>query len=704
MTSAAGRCPGEILLDIVNRIVEWDSGIYKRVDTTWRPYFDAHRLRINALLACARVCKAWAPFAQLALYRDVHIVAFQEEDDDPYPAQLKAALALRRTLQTSPLLAGHVKALQISILWRDSLYGIEEPPLYGRDEPIANFVEMLALLPNLVQLDLTLDARGYSLHDIKGFEEGDIASISRSSGLRCLAVHSTEQEIPRHILYQLLRTFPAIKLLALNCEILGDVEDAEEIHWTAGVLPNLQDLRCSGVTLRTADVIPLLRHAPSLRTLALTRDYDEYAAFLGSSIPQGIQELILHDFPSPVDLTHLTSLTSLAIIGPETYYDTIFGCLRTASSGLKELAITAVDDFEESELVDEIADLIRGFPVLSRVYIEMLEGYEFNSGVLDHEMWIEDMEERIERHFVRMRVPVSLKLASHFDQYKPPYREIRLLSSCPQSSAHPLPPMAYNEKENDVAHVEIQIAAPDTTLPICKACNNSAAASASAVLKALVDEEAQWKTSQALAWKSLTPIIGADLFLQSRPPVFPAMTLTASDNDGADVKMPKGARLLAALGFGVPKALHDTTPGTLEAQSNHVVPYYHSYRLIKTMVLCLIAHVFVCNFQRFNLVIKIILGCLSPLYMSIWLWTIAHCALVSSRNFEPYYPRLWLNGVRVIICVVLGLELFMVLLRLVMPFLSLKVQLWIFRAMVCPWLSESDKSEPLVAKFCGVIS
>ncbi|KZV79704.1 hypothetical protein EXIGLDRAFT_781969, partial [Exidia glandulosa HHB12029] len=253
MTSAAGRCPGEILLDIVNRIVEWDSGIYKHVDTTWRPHFDAHRSRINALLACARVCKAWAPFAQLALYRDVHIVAFQEKDDDPYPAQWKAALALRRTLQTSPLLAGHVKALQISILWRDSLYGIEEPPLYGRDEPIANFVEMLALLPNLVQLDLTLDARGYSLHDIKGFEEGDIASISRSSGLRCLAVHSTEQEIPRHILYQLLRTFPAIKVLALNCEFLEDVEDAEEIHWTAGVLPNLQDLRCSGVTLRTAD-------------------------------------------------------------------------------------------------------------------------------------------------------------------------------------------------------------------------------------------------------------------------------------------------------------------------------------------------------------------------------------------------------------------------------------------------------------------
>ncbi|KZV92553.1 hypothetical protein EXIGLDRAFT_718224 [Exidia glandulosa HHB12029] len=404
MTSA-DDCPGEILLDIFDRVVGWDPDTYRRLDP-WEPSnCDAHGTRIDTILACTRVCKAWTPFAQLALYRDIHIVAFQVWFRDRYLAEKKAGMHLHRVLQESPLLATYVQTLQISIFWRDAILGLD----IDVHEPTANFVALVAVLPNLAHVDLTLDARDYS-RELKLFAEADIASLAQSSRVRHLAVHSPMEDVPIDIMHQLLRAFPTIETLALPTNfICKDDPELGDPAWPVGVLPNLRHLRCSERTPRDEAMIPLLRHAPHLRTLVWTEKVDGLEEV--RNIPQGIEQLMLHDFCWKVDLSHLTSLKRLEIIGDTTADETILACLRTAPPTLEELGLSTADDLlpPDSELVKEIGNLVRErFPVFSRIYIE---DYGLNSGVLGHE--------------ALAGIHVALKPASYFTQYKPPYGEMQ---------------------------------------------------------------------------------------------------------------------------------------------------------------------------------------------------------------------------------------------------------------------------------------
>ncbi|KZV92552.1 hypothetical protein EXIGLDRAFT_749602 [Exidia glandulosa HHB12029] len=407
MTSA-GDCPGEILLDIFDRVAERNPDTYRRVEPWDRSDFYAYRTRIDALLACARVCKGWAPFAQLMIYRDVHVVVFHEQDlaHDPYRGERRAQSDLVRALQRSPLLGSNVQSLQMSLLQR-------------RDNVISDLVVLLALLPNLVHFDLTVDAKDL----IKPFAETDIASLSRSSQVRYLALRSTPGGVQLDIYNQLLRMFPSVEVLTLTFHLTDEVySGAVDRAWAAGVLPNLRDIRSARcVNARAFVLIPLLQHAPNLQSLALTEVWKEEHI---DSIPRGLQHLVLHNAWWTFDVTRLTSLKTLVMIGNEPPDTAILGCLRIASPTLEELALS-VDVLESAQLVEEIENIIhQRFPALSRVYIEMLEGYNLNL-VLRHGSSVKDMIQRIGEHLPG--IFITLTPESHFDQFKAPYAEVQRL-------------------------------------------------------------------------------------------------------------------------------------------------------------------------------------------------------------------------------------------------------------------------------------
>lgn len=396
--------PGEILLDIFTLAALWDPRTFD-VDIM----FDICKwgTRNKTLASCARVCKAWTPFAQLLLHREVSIEArcnpFYDIDEHE-STHVDVLRLLHRTLCDHPLLANHLQTLQTGVG-----FSCEFNSRYGS---LSELARMICLCPRLVHLDLML---GFET-DSGLLSEESLASLSQLTNVQhlsirggvhdnnCICVSPSTVHAPLQVAYQLLAVWaPSIEVL--NLHVWSD----DNIHWTFGSLLRLTELRSCAIAGHEF-IQPLLLHAPNLKHF-LARSPFEWTV---RNLPQGLCHLVV-DYPlaqKDHDLSHLHHLEALTILGAGCDIEAAFAYLRTLPLSVKELTLP-VHVIADAANLRHLVDLVRGLPALSRLVV-LLEkaGY----GV---ERTRPSTQASIQQHFKRVSVTVAVSDVYTKDHVRP---------------------------------------------------------------------------------------------------------------------------------------------------------------------------------------------------------------------------------------------------------------------------------------------
>ncbi|KZW03543.1 hypothetical protein EXIGLDRAFT_758890 [Exidia glandulosa HHB12029] len=335
MSTNSGPLPCELLLEIFECVMpameafydadhiirDWDSrGYYTDL------YGNLRRASPSSTLArCARVSKIWSELATTTLYRELVISRLgrlravedvMDETGDSAESEWttdERSALLCRTLSERPDLACRVQTIQAG-LGRDCDRGIR----YGTLDAA---VDLIALCPNVVHLDLTIGC-GDDLSNPEGLAlpSEDVELLGRLTQLRHLSLRDSQHietagelcDIPYfEAIVDLVGLWPTVETLSLQLDA-RNILVQPDYKWSSGrTFSHLRDLRLGYVDEDVA--IAIAQHSPTLRDVSIL-----YArAGVLSGLPNSVTNIeisYIHDSELP-SISHLHRLKSFAIVG-----------------------------------------------------------------------------------------------------------------------------------------------------------------------------------------------------------------------------------------------------------------------------------------------------------------------------------------------------------------------------------------------------
>ncbi|KZV94962.1 hypothetical protein EXIGLDRAFT_748390 [Exidia glandulosa HHB12029] len=305
--------PVEILLDIFERIAEWDTKTYavKRIAAT----------RPASLAACTRVCRAWNGPATMVLYRELSCISFADHDSQTSTMSCRNAnRLLLATLSARPELAAHIRTFQLG-------FGTDcarTPPMrYGS---LDMMVELLSLCLNLIHVDIILGCIQLAYpQELAKLKQPDMLLLSKLRRVQTLTVRGVEDhaceliEPASDVILQFLKVWPSVQILSVS------IADRTRSRWwlpptlkAPHVLPRLREIR-HGNTCGDYAISPLLPFVPNLAHALLMHPSQE----LISELPLSLKRLSLGCFTCPLEgldlqrLSQMHCLEGISLCGTE---------------------------------------------------------------------------------------------------------------------------------------------------------------------------------------------------------------------------------------------------------------------------------------------------------------------------------------------------------------------------------------------------